>query len=187
MTNDSQSTVTQLLRAWRDGDTRADDALLGLVYDELRELARRYLRRESPGQTLQPTALVHEAYLRLVGADVPWVDRSHFFSVAARTMRRVLVDRAREKAAVKRGAGWVRTTLEEGIEIGAVPALELLKLDAALAELEAQDARVARASELHYFGGLSYEDTAKVLDVSAATVHRDLRFARVWLHRALLA
>ncbi|MBD3336198.1 MAG: sigma-70 family RNA polymerase sigma factor [Candidatus Eisenbacteria bacterium] len=183
--NGSQVRITQLLRARRDGDRRATDTLLTLVYDELRRLADAYLRSERPGHTLQPTALVHEAYMRLVGADIPWEDRAHFFSVAARTMRRILVDHARERVAVKRGAGWVRTTLTDGIELAATPAAEMLQLDSAMEELARQDERAARASELHYFGGLSYEDTAKVLKISTASVHRDLRLARAWLHRAL--
>ncbi|MBD3162024.1 MAG: sigma-70 family RNA polymerase sigma factor [Candidatus Eisenbacteria bacterium] len=182
---ENQKRITRLLRIHREGDRTAIDTLLDLVYDELRGLADSYLRAERPGHTLQPTALVHEAYMRLVGADVPWEDRAHFFAVAARTMRRILVDHARERVAIKRGAGWVRTTLNDGLELTATPAVELLHLDRALQQLAEQDERVARASELHYFGGLSYEETAKVLDVSTATVHRDLRLARAWLHRAL--
>lgn len=182
---ENRTTVTQLLQARREGDRDAADTLLTIVYDELRRLAQAYLRSERPDHTLQPTALVHEAYVRLVAADISWEDRAHFFTVAARTMRRVLVDHARERVAVKRGAGWVQTTLDEGIQISATPAIELLRLDAALDELIQQDERAARASELHYFGGLSYEDTARVLEISTATVHRDLRLARAWLHRAL--
>ncbi len=174
-----------LLRAWRGGDAKALDGLLPLVYQELRALAVRYFRGERPGHTLQPTALIHEAFLRLVGSDVAWNDRAHFFAIAARTMRRVLVDHAREHGAAKRGGGWARTTLDDGLAFDGAPPIEFLDLDRAFGRLAAQDPRAARAAELHYFGGLSHEDAAGVLDVSAATVDRDLRFARAWLRREL--
>ena len=180
-----RATVTEILHSWRDGDETAFDRLLPIVYAELRSLAAAYLRSERPDHTLQATALVHEAYLRLASAELPWEDRAHFFAVAARTMRRILVDHAREKAAIKRGAGWIRTTLDEGIVVSSVPALELIHLDRAMTELAEQDGRAAKAAELHYFGGLSYEDTAKALSISEATVHRDLRLARAWIQRAL--
>jgi len=181
------TSVTQHLQAWREGDENALDRLMPLIYDELRALADRYLRSERAGHTLQATALVNEAYLRLVGAEVPWEDRAHFFSVAARTMRRILVDHAREKNAQKRGAGWVRTTLNTGVAISPEPALEIIHLDRALDQFAEQDPRAARAAELHYFSGLDLEDTAKVLEVSPATVSRDLRLAKAWLQRALAA
>lgn len=179
------SSVTEILRSWREGDSSAADRLLPIVYGELRSLAAAYMRAERPDHTLQATALVHEAYLRLAAADLPWEDRAHFFAVAARTMRRILVDHARERATAKRGAAWVRTTLDEGVVVSAAPPLELVHLDQAMSELAGQDERAARAAELHWFGGLSYEDTAKVLHVSPATVHRDIRVAKAWIHRAL--
>jgi len=177
--------VTQILISWRNGDGSAFDRLLPIVYGELRALAAAYMHSERPDHTLQATALVHEAYVRLVSADLPWEDRAHFFAVAARTMRRILVDHARERAAVKRGADWVRTTLDEGILVSATPAMELIHLDQAMTGLAEQDERAARAAELHWFAGLSYEDTAKALQVSPATIHRDLRMAKAWIHRAL--
>ena len=183
----SDAAVTEILRAWREGDESAFDRLFSVVHEELRGLARAYMRHERPDHTLQATALVHEAYARLVGVELPLRDRQHFFAVAARTMRRILVDHAREHAAAKRGGGWVRTTLDEGLVVSATPALELIELDRAMSALAEQDERAARAAELHYFGGLSYEDTAEVLEVSRPTVQRDLRMARAWIERALAA
>lgn len=177
--------VTEILRSWREGDPAAADRLLAIVYEELRSLAAAYMRAERPDHTLQATALVHEAYMRLADADLPWTDRAHFFAVAARTMRRILVDHARARNAEKRGRDWVRTTLEEGLTISATPVLELVEIDRAMERLAAQDARASRAAELHWFGGLTYADTARVLEVSEATIHRDLRLARAWIHRAL--
>ncbi len=179
--------VTVLLQAWRGGNAEALEDLLPLVYEELRALASRSFRGERPGHTLQPTALVHEAFIRLVTAKVDWNDRAHFFAIAANTMRRVLVDHARQHGAEKRGGGWMRTTLDDGIAIAGAPPLEILDLDRALDQLAEQDPRAARAAELHYFGDMSHEDTAAVLAVSPATVDRDLRLARAWLRRALTA
>ncbi len=181
----STPSVTMLLRSWREGDPAALDDLLPLVYQELRVIAARSFRGERPDHTLQPTALVHEVFLRLVASDVSWNDRAHFFAIAARLMRRVLVDHARSHGAAKRGGGWVRTTLDEGIALAGAPPQEMLDLDRALVRLAEQDPRAAQAAELHYFGGMSHEETAEVLGVSPATVDRDLRLARAWLQRAL--
>lgn len=180
-----RESVTALLSAWRQGDHVARDRLLAIVYDELHRQARRVMRGDGPGHTLQTTALVHEAYLRLVHADVPWEDRAHFYAVAARTMRRILVDHARSKRREKRGGGIVEVTLEESAVIDPQRPPDLEALDEALERLGEIDERKARAVELHYFGGLSYDETARVLDVSPATVHRDLRMAKAWLYQQL--
>jgi RNA polymerase sigma factor (TIGR02999 family) len=179
------SEVTRLLHAWREGNERALDSLLPLVYEELRAIASASFRGERAGHTLQPTALVHEAYVRLASADIDWNDRAHFFAIAARTMRRLLVDHAREHGAAKRGGDWLQATLDTGLDLAGGPPLEILDLDRALDRFARQDARAASAVELHYFGGLSHEETASVLDVSPATIDRDLRLARAWLRRAL--
>lgn len=178
--------VTRLLDAWRNGDHSALDRLMPLVYDQLRDLASRQLGREATGHTLQTTALVHDAYLRLVGANVRWEDRKHFFAVAARAMRQVLVEHARERLRDKRGGGAAPLSLDEEIAAYAVerPA-QLLDLDEALTRLAAMDDRKARVVELHYFTGLAYEEIAEVLEISPATVHRDLRMAKAWLQREL--
>jgi RNA polymerase sigma factor (TIGR02999 family) len=176
--------VTSLLLRWQDGDERAFDVLLPLVYDELRQIARRQMRSERDA-TLEPTALVHEAYLRLVGADVTWEGRRHFLAVAARAMRRTLVDRARARSRDKRGGEARPVTLEEGVAMAPMASEELLALDEALERLAAHDPRKARLVELHHFGGLSYADAAEVVGISTATVHRELRLARAWLHHAL--
>jgi RNA polymerase sigma factor (TIGR02999 family) len=176
--------VSRLLHSWRSGDRDALDRLIPLVHDELRVMAEVCMRGERPGHTLQPTALVHEAYLRLIGAEVAWQDRAHFFAVAATTMRRVLVDHARAKGRAKRDGRPV--SLEESILIAPERADDLLVVDDALDRLEEHDARAAKVVELHYFGGLTYAETAEALGVSAATVDRDLRFARAWLHRELV-
>lgn len=178
--------VTQLLHAWRAGDKSALDRLMPLVYDQLRDLASKQFAREQTGHTLQTTALVHDAYLRLVGANVRWEDRKHFLAVAARAMRQVLVEHARGRMRDKRGGGERPMNLDEDVAAYAAerPA-ELLDLDEALTRLAAVDDRKARVVELHYFTGLEYEEIAKVLDISAATVHRDLRMAKAWLQREL--
>jgi RNA polymerase sigma factor (TIGR02999 family) len=177
--------VTGLLRAWSRGDPEAQEKLVPLIYDELRQQARRHLRRERPDHTLRPTALVHEAYLRLVGqARITWKNRAQFFGVAAQVMRRILVDHARQRGAAKRAGGWYRVFLEE--EPGA-PARDhdLVALEEALQELSAQDPDKVRMVELRYFGGLSLEQTAEVLGVSASTVTREWRMTRAWLFRRL--
>ncbi len=177
--------VTRLLSAWRAGDQDALDRLVPLVYDELRALARRRLRAERGDHTLQATALVHEAYARLVGADLDLADRAHFFAVAARTMRRILVDHARGKAREKRGGGAAVVTLSEDVVADDEPGEDLLALDEAIGRLAELSERKAKVVELHYFGGLTYPETAAALDVSEATVDRDLRMAKAWLANEL--
>jgi RNA polymerase sigma factor (TIGR02999 family) len=178
--------VTTLLRQWKGGDDSALDRLLPLVYAELRRIAARHLRRERAGHSLQPTGLVHEAYLRLVASPGPeWQDRAHFFGVSARLMRQILVDHARARGAAKRGGAARRVTLTEGVEPAVVRDLDLLALDEALRRLEAMDPVQGRVVELRYFAGLSIEETAEVLGKSPATVNREWRMARAWLRREL--
>jgi len=177
------SDVTRLLRRWRDGDPKALDDLTPLVYEELRRLARRQMGAERPDHTLQATALVHEAFLRIVDSEVPWRDRVHFFALAARQMRRILVDHARARSAQKRGGDGARISLDSASPVAA--SASMVELDDLLERLEALDARKARVVELHLFAGLSYEETAEALGVAPVTVHRDLTFARAWLQRAL--
>lgn len=177
--------VTRLLSEWRAGAPGALDRLLPLIYDELHALARRHLHGERPDHTLQTTALIHEAYLRLCGADVHWEGRVHFLAVAAQTMRRVLVDHARARGRTKRGGGQAAITLDDHLAVSPERPDELLALDEALARLSALDERKARTVELHYFGGLTYDQTAAALGVSAATVDRELRLAKAWLYREL--
>jgi RNA polymerase sigma-70 factor, ECF subfamily len=162
------------------------DALLPVVYQELRRLAAGYLRRERPGQTLQPTALVHEAYLRLM-KDRPdrWQNRAHFCAIAAHSMRQILIERARARDATKRGGGGARVTLDEGMAPGAAPSFDLLALDEALERLAAMDATHARIVELRFFGGLTIEETAEALELSPATVKRHWSAARAWLAREM--
>ena len=176
------SDVTRLLADWREhGDERALDALVPLVYEELRRLAAARLRGEQEGHTLQPTALVHEAYARLVQADLSFSDRVHFFAVAAQMMRRILVDHARKAKSAKRGGGLRAVTLEDNLASTGDDAMDILALDQALERLAEREPRKARAVELHFFGGLSYKETAEALEVSEATVDRDIRMARAWL------
>lgn len=188
-TDADPGSVTSLLLKWRDGDPAALDALVPLVYDELHRLARLQMRGEHGHHTLQPTALVHEAYTRLIGLELDWQDRSHFMSMAARLMRRVLVDHARARGARKRGAGTVRVSLADTLEDRAVggsdTGYDLMALDEALAALARRDARPVQVVELHYFGGLGYREIAEAVQISEATVDRDLRFARAWLRREL--
>ncbi len=173
--------VTRLLMDWRGGDANALDDLLPLVYEELRRLAARHMAGEADGHTLQPTALVHEAYVRLVDADIEWQDRAHFFAAASRVMRRMLVDHARSKGRQKRGGGRARVTLHAADAVTPPPDLDVLALDEAMEVLAQEDPRKARAVELRYFGGLNLEEIAEVTGVSIATVHRDLRMATAWL------
>jgi RNA polymerase sigma factor (TIGR02999 family) len=178
--------ITQLLTAWRDGDRDALDRLVPRVYGELRRVADRYLRRERSDHTLQPTALVHEAYLRLTGAERPaWRDRLHFYAVAAQVMRRILVDHARSHRAEKRGGGMRLLPLDEGAAAVGERAIELVALDDALLALAKVDPRKARIIELHYFAGLSVAETAEVLERSISTVVLEARLARAWLVAAL--
>lgn len=177
--------VTKLLADIRAGDGNAVEQLTPLIYDELRRLAGRQMAGERGSHTLQATALVNEAYMRLVGADVPYQDRQHFFAVAARTMRRILVDHAKGKSRQKRGGDFAKVTLQEGLVSSPSPDSDLARLDDALAELETQDERKAKIIELHFFGGLTYDELADALGISPATVHRELRMAKAWLQREL--
>jgi len=184
--------ITALLRAWSGGDVAAEAKLLPLVYDQLRRQAAHQLRRERPGHSLSPTAVVHELYLRLVPQErAVWANRTQFFAVASRLIRRVLVDHARERGAVKRAGDRQRVTLDENLaETGPRDGprdADVLALDAALEELGALDPRRARLVELRYFGGLSLEETASALEISPATVSREWQLARAWLHRRLAA
>lgn len=180
------SQVTRLLSAWRSsGDDRLLDELVPLVYDELRELAARRLSGERSDHTLQATALVHEAYARLVDSEVDFADRVHFFSLAATTMRRILVDHARARAREKRGGGAAHVTLSEELSASPEEPEEMLALDEALSRLAEHDQRKAKVVELHFFGGLTYAETATALDISEATVDRDLRMAKAWLAREM--
>ena len=178
--------VTRLLVECRGSGGKASEALLPIVYDELRRLASHYMKGERQGHTLQPTALVHEAYAKLVVLDVDWRDRVQFFKAAAQAMRRILVDHARTKRSAKRGGGVVPLSLDEIVATpGSEPAADLLDLDRALSDLAARDERKGNVVELHYFGGLSFDEIAMALGVSRATVDRDMRMARAWLHAAL--
>lgn len=186
MPPDSSSQVSKLLVNWREGDEAAREALIPLVYDELRRLARRHLRRERPDHTLQSAALVHEAYLRLIRQDQPqWHNRAHFFGVAAQLMRHILVDHARNRAAAKRGAGAPRLTLDPEVALPQERHVDLVKLDDALNELAALDLQQSRVVELRFFGGLSIEETSVALGISAATVKREWATARAWLRREM--
>jgi RNA polymerase sigma factor (TIGR02999 family) len=181
-----QNQVTQLLVAWTNGDHAALDKLLPLVYDELRRMARHQMRRQRPGHTLQTTALVHEAFLKLVNhPEKQWHNRGHFLGVAARAMRHVLVDYARTRQCAKRGGAFAAVSLEEGAVVSVGRAGELIALDDALSDLAVFDPRKSRVVELLVFGGLSAEEIAQVLKVSADTIRRDWRLARTWLRREL--
>jgi RNA polymerase sigma factor (TIGR02999 family) len=188
MSSQAAVSVTALLKAWSDGDSGAADQLIALVYDELRRQAARYLSRERGDHTLRPTALVNEAYLRLVRQRrVVWQDRGQFFAVAATVMRRLLVDYARQDGASKRGGSFHRVSLEDGDElsIATAPDIDIIALNDALLELTAVDPQRARMIELRFFAGLTTEETAEALGVSSATVTRGWRLARAWLHRRL--
>lgn len=186
MPTQSPGAVTQLLRAWSDGEEGALERLTPLVEAELRRLARGYMGRERRGHTLQTTALVNEAFLRLTDAQrVRWQDRAHFLGISARLMRRVLVDHARSRACRKRGGNVQRLTLNEGLIAAPERALNVIALDRALETLATVDARKSQVIELRFFGGLSVEETAEVLHVSTDTVKRDWRLAKLWLVREL--
>ncbi len=172
--------VTRLLRQWGEGDADARERLTAFLYDELRRLAAAYMRRERPGHTLPPTALVNEAYLRLVDDTQPVANRGHFFALAARHMRHILVDHARRRRSQKRGRGEKAITMVEGLLSDEKPT-ELIALDDALSALQAIDERKAQIVEIHYFGGLTQEEIAAALDVHPNTVARELRLARAWL------
>jgi len=180
------SPVTELLVRWRGGDRKALDALIPLVYGELRRIAQHYLQNERPGHTLQSTALVHEAYVRMIAQDFPqWQNRAHFFAVAAQLMRQILVDHARNYRAAKRGGGVFKLALEEAEESPLPVDIDLVALDDALKTLAGMDEQQSRVVELKFFGGLSIDDTAEVLGVSSSTVKRDWITARAWLYREL--
>lgn len=178
--------VTQLLADWSNGDQLALDQLMRLVEGELRQMAHRYMARQNPGHTLQTTALINEAYLKLIGQpDKHFQNREHFFGVAASAMRHILVDYARSKQYGKRGGGAPVVSLDEALTVSEERATELVALDDALKELAKFDARKAQVVELRFFGGLSVEETAKVLGVSEITIMRDWSMAKSWLHREL--
>jgi RNA polymerase sigma-70 factor, ECF subfamily len=181
-----QQEITRLLLDWRGGDRHALDALTPLVYDELRRLAEHYLRDERSAATLQPTALVHEAYMRLVAQSLPdWESRSHFFGVAAHLMRQVLVDHARRHNSAKRGSGAAQVTLADVLSFAPEKGRDIEALDDALNALAGIDPRKCKVIELRFFGGFSAEETAKALGISVATVGREQRMAEAWLHREL--
>ena len=179
--------ITELLIDWGQGDQAALDKLMPLVYDELRRLANNYLRREAAGHTLQPTALVNEAYLKLIGQRSPnWQNRAHFFAISAKLMRRILVDHARQRQAAKRGGSeQERLSITSAETILKQPAVDLLALNEALDDLAQMDPQQGRIVELKFFAGLSIEETAEVLGISHATVERDWKMARAWLRRQL--
>jgi RNA polymerase sigma factor (TIGR02999 family) len=187
MAETAATRITELLVAWRSGDPEALEELMPRVYQELRKLARGYLRGERSDHTLQPTALIHEAYVRLVEQQSApsWEDRAHFYAIAARLMRQVLVDHARRSQAGKRGGDVEKVSFDEAVVYAREKAGELVALDEALQELGSFDPRKCRIVELRFFGGLSLEETAEALGVSVATVGRELRLASAWLHRFL--
>ena len=181
-----QHEITELLAEWRDGKQSALDELYPLVYDELHRLARRYMSRERKGHTLQTTALIHEAYVRLVDQkNVQWANRSHFFAISAQIMRRILIDHARRHAYAKRGGGARQVSLEEAAIVVPDHSEELLRLDEALKSLAEMDPRRSQVVELRYFGGLNNEEIAGVLHISENTVTRDWNMARAWLYQQL--
>jgi RNA polymerase sigma factor (TIGR02999 family) len=185
MTPSSQN-ITRLLLDWRNGDQSALDRLMPLVYEELRRMANHYMRNERRGHTLQTSALVNEAYLRLVDHEnIEWQNRAHFFGVAAQAMRRILVDYARTRNYQKRGGGAQQVSLDEAMTLAGDRAAELIALDDALRELAKMDERKSRVVELRYFGGLSLEETAEALGVSIPTVTRDWNTAKAWLMREI--
>jgi RNA polymerase sigma factor (TIGR02999 family) len=186
MTTPYPQELTRLLVAWSNGDQAALDKLIPFVFEELRRLARRYMRRERPEHTLQTTALVNEAYLRLIDQrKVRWQNRAHFFAVAAQMMRRILIDHARNRRYVKRGGGGRLVSLDEAAVVSEERAAELLALDDALTALASIDTQQSRIVELRFFGGLTIEETAEVLAVSPATVKRDWNSAKAWLYREI--
>ena len=179
----SAEEISSLLHAWCEGDRTALDKLVPLVYDELHRLAHNYMRQERDNQTLQTTALVNEAFLRLVKArEIEWKDRTHFYAISANLMRRILVDLARSRGYKKRGSNVKRITLDSGLHVSSEPDPDLIRLDDALNALAEFDSRKAKVVELRFFGGLSVSETAEVLEVSTSTVDRDWELARIWLY-----
>lgn len=186
MTKPAPEEVSQLLKEWSNGDEAALDKVMPVVYQELRRLAHHYMRRERPGHTLQTTALVNEAYLRLAAyKKMRWQSRAHFFAVAAQVMRRILVEQARSKNFAKRGGGAEKISLDETVVVSAGRSAEVIAVDDALTELESWDPRKGKIVELRFFGGLSIEETAEVLKVSPTTVQREWRSAKAWLYKAI--
>lgn len=181
-----RDSVTHLLREWNAGNKAALDELMPVVYDQLRRLAAKCLRAERPDHTLRATALVNEAYLRLVNADVQWEDRVHFFAIAARMLRRILVDHAKADQREKRGGGAEKVEFDEAVMVGPQIGGGIIELDLALRRLAEQDARKSEIIELLCFGGLTYDETAAALKISPATVHRELKMAKAFLHRELI-
>ena len=179
--------ITGLLHAWREGDGRAADLLMPLVYDQLRTLAARYMRSERADHTLRPTAVVNEAYLKLADREAVYADRVHFYSVAARAMRQILLDWARTTRRDKRGGGIVRIELEEHHAVDQATPDTMLEVDRLLTLLSSFDERKARVVELIFFGGMSYDEVANLLDITAVTVHRDLKFAKAWMRSELVS
>jgi RNA polymerase sigma-70 factor, ECF subfamily len=177
--------VTLLLRDWRAGNEQALDELMPLVYDQLRGLARHYMRGERPDHTLRPTAVVHEAYLRLAQADSPFSDRVHFFAVAATVMRHILLDWARSHCRDKRGGGAVHVELEEGSALSWDDPGSVIEIDRLIERLAAFDARKGKITEMIFFGGMTYEETAEFLGISDVTVHRELKMAKAWMFNEL--
>jgi RNA polymerase sigma factor (TIGR02999 family) len=177
--------VTQLLQKWGSGNQQALDELMPVVYEQLRKLAASCLRAERPDHTLRATALVHEAYLRLVDADVAWQDRVHFYAVSARMLRRILVDHAKSRNRDKRGGEFEKVPLDEAVLVGPQRDKGIVDLDEALKRLAAQDQRKSELIELLFFGGLTYDEAAAALKISPATVHRELTLAKAWLYREL--
>jgi RNA polymerase sigma factor (TIGR02999 family) len=188
LSHETQHDVTQILHDWSSGDTKAPERLMPFVYDELRRLARGFLARERGGHTLQPTALVNEAYLRLVDQTrVNWQNRAHFYGIASRMMRRVLIDHARSHATEKRGGGTIRLSIDDVQVSLEERATSFVALDEAMKRLEQMDERKCKVVELRFFGGLSDEEIAEVLGVTTRTVLRDWKKARLWLYRELSA
>jgi RNA polymerase sigma-70 factor (ECF subfamily) len=178
--------ITHLLLAWGEGDQTALEKLMPLVYEELRRVAARHMRRQGPGHTLQTTALVNEAYVRLIdSSQVRWQNRAHFFAVSAQMMRRILIDFARSRRYLKRGGGAQQVSLDETLAVAPERGSDLLELDEALTRLAALSERQAQIVELRYFGGLSEEEAAEALKISVRTVQRDWNLARLWLYREL--
>ncbi|MEM6912669.1 MAG: sigma-70 family RNA polymerase sigma factor [Pseudomonadota bacterium] len=178
---DDDQNVTSYLKAWSSGDEKAADRLAPLVYEELRRIAERLFRSERPGHTLQPTAIVHEAYARLVGIDIDWQDRAHFYAISARLMRRLLINYAEKRSALKRGGQDIRVTLDESSAPAKETDVVLLELEDALNALSGSDPRKAQLIEFQYFGGLTTEEMSLATGTSVSTVGRELRFARAWL------
>ncbi len=181
----AEANITQLLHRWIDGDQKSLEALTPLIYDQLHRIAARSIRGERANHTLQTTALVHEAYVRLIDVDVEWKSRSHFYALAARIMRRILINHANAKGAAKRGGGARDLQLEDIVAVSPETSDDILELHEALTALAEQDKRKADILELHYFGGLTYEEMSEVLGLSSSTLDREIRFAKAWIRTKL--